>query len=235
MVGTYNFLAAVVLGVLPALIWLWFWLREDNKSPEPSQLIARAFLAGMLAVPLVLPFQMEICGHFNCSTVRSEHYGILMILLWAGVEEVFKFSAAYFTVFHRREFDEPIDVVIYLITAALGFVALENALFLLSPIAQNDVINTIITSDFRFVGANLLHVIASATVGICIAFRFYGGTKARVWATIIGLLIATALHTLFNFFIMNGNGENTFIVFSILWISVAALMLFFEKIKTLAH
>jgi RsiW-degrading membrane proteinase PrsW (M82 family) len=42
-------------GLLPALLWLWFFLKEDSKRPEPKWLILAAFLAGMLAVILALP------------------------------------------------------------------------------------------------------------------------------------------------------------------------------------
>lgn len=229
MPSTYTFLFAVFAGILPALFWLWFWLHEDNNSPEPKRLIARAFLAGMLAVPLVIPFQFLASKYFGI-------YPAFVFLLWASIEEILKFSAGFFAVFHRKELDEPIDAVIYLITAALGFVAIENTLFLLSPVLENSgyLTDTIITGNLRFVGASLLHIIASATVGIFIAFSFYKNPRVRNMYTVAGLLLAIALHTVFNLFIMNENGSNTFIVFSVLWLSVAGLMLFFEKIKSLA-
>jgi len=44
-------------GILPALVWLVFWLREDKKNPEPKKLILRTFLFGMGAVMIVLFFQ----------------------------------------------------------------------------------------------------------------------------------------------------------------------------------
>ena len=44
-------------GLLPALLWLYFLLREDSRCPEPKLMILVAFLAGMIAVPLVLPIE----------------------------------------------------------------------------------------------------------------------------------------------------------------------------------
>ena len=228
MESTYTLIFAVLGGLLPALFWLWFWLHEDGKSPEPRGLVARAFLAGMGVVILVLPFQGIAFSFFKQNT-------FVMIILWAATEEIFKFGAAYFTIFHRKELDEPIDAVIYLITAALGFVALENAMFLFFPSMGGNVTDSIITGNLRFVGASLLHVIASASIGIAIAFSFYRTQKVRRFYTIFGLFIAVALHTAFNLFIMDENGENTLVVFSVLWLAIAGLMLFFEKIKSLAH
>lgn len=239
MHSTYAFIFSIFMGILPALLWLWFWLREDRKYPEPKRVIARAFIAGMIAVPLVIPFQFLVSKYFAASP-------LVLFLLWATVEETFKFGAGFFAVFHRKELDEPIDAVIYLITSALGFVAIENTLFLLSPIIENlmngtnlvslsYLSDTIITSNLRFVGASLLHIIASATVGIFIAFSFYRHPRVRNSYTFMGLIVAIALHTIFNLFIMDENGSNTFIVFSVLWLGVAGLMLFFEKIKSLVH
>ena len=221
----YPFILAVFGGLLPALFWLWFWLHEDSKSPEPRQLIAKAFLVGMLVVVLVLPFQKLAFSLFATNQV-------LLIMLWAGIEEFFKFCAAYFVIFHRKELDEPIDALIYLITAALGFVALENTLYLLGV---DTLVDFVALGNSRFIGASLLHVMASASIGICYAFAFYRERTVRGLYVLFGLFIATALHTAFNLFIMNGNGTDTLIVFSVLWLAVAALMLFFEKIKSLAH
>lgn len=228
MEHAYIFIFALVGGTVPALFWLWFWLHEDRKSPEPRGLVARTFLAGVGVVILVLPFQRIVFSLFEGNMV-------ILLLLWASIEEIFKFGAAYFAVFHRKELDEPVDAVIYLITAALGFVALENAFFLFFPFADNSIIDTVITSNLRFVGASLLHVIASASVGIAIAFSFYRSASIKKFYTAVGLFIAIALHTAFNLFIMDENGENTLIVFSVLWLAIAGLMLFFEKIKSLAH
>jgi RsiW-degrading membrane proteinase PrsW (M82 family) len=231
-------LFALFIGILPALFWLWFWLHEDKKSPEPKKLIARAFFAGMFAVPLVIPFQFLASKYF-------ESYSIILFLTWATAEEFLKFGACFFAVFHRKELDEPIDAIIYMITAALGFVAVENTLFLLSPILESSpnmsflnksyLVDTIVIGNLRFVGASLLHIIASATVGIFIAFSFYQRPEKRNLYTIIGLIVAVALHTIFNLFIMSGNGSNTFIVFSVLWLGVIGLMLFFERVKSLVH
>jgi RsiW-degrading membrane proteinase PrsW (M82 family) len=221
---TNTLIFAVLGGIMPALLWLWFWLHEDRKNPEPKRLIAYAFIAGVVVVPLVLPFQKIVYTFFSHST-------LILIILWAAIEEVFKFTAAYLIVLKRKEADEPIDIVIYVITTALGFVALENALFLFSPDAN--LLDLIITGNLRFIGASLLHVIASSTVGIAFAFCFFKGKNAKRKAIFSGLVVATALHSLFNFFIMTDDGAYTLIVFSILWLMVAALMLAFEKVKKL--
>lgn len=149
----------------------------------------------------------------------------------ALIEEVMKFSAAYIVAFRSKAFDEPIDAVIYMVTAALGFSAIENALFLFNPLSSGNVLDTIITGNLRFVGASILHVMASAVVGLTLALCFYKARSVRRHMVFLGIITATVLHTIFNLSIMSNSGNNTFITFLILWFSVVGLLLFFEKIK----
>lgn len=217
---------ALLSGVLPALLWLWFWLREDNLHPEPRSRISKTFLAGMLSVIIVLPIQMLIADH--TSKGSSEQY-----LLWAFTEEFLKFSAAFIVALSTDIIDEPIDTIIYMITAALGFAALENALFVLKPIMDGNIVSTIVTTNLRFIGASLLHIVSSASIGLCIALAFYENSKIKHLAVFTGLILATALHTLFNLFIIEASAFGTLTIFSVVWLAVVVLMLLFEKVKTI--
>lgn len=211
-------------GVLPAALWLWFWLQEDRKNPEPRRRIIITFFAGAIAVPLVLPFQKLVLAYFENSV-------LLTFILWAALEEIFKFTAAYVGGLNTKEDDEPIDAVMYMVTAALGFVALENTLFLIHPLASGNIVESIITGNLRFIGASLLHIISSSTVGIFIAFAFYKKRFHRILFTGVGIFFAIILHTAFNLSIIKENGSDTFVIFSALWFTIAVLLLFFEKIK----
>lgn len=217
---------ALISGVLPALLWLWFWLREDNLHPEPRNRIAKTFLAGLFSVAIVLPLQMFIANKTN--TGSSEQY-----LLWAFIEEFMKFAAAFIVALSTDIMDEPIDAVIYMITAALGFSAIENALFILKPLADGNITGLIVTTNLRFIGASLLHIASSASIGLCIALAFYENSKMKHLAILTGLILATALHTAFNLFIIKTSGLETFKVFGVVWLGVVLLMYLFEKVKTI--
>lgn len=214
----YSFLG----GLIPALLWLFFWLREDRCQPEPRAFIFLAFIAGMITVLAVLPFE---------KLAASTLSGGMVIVAWALIEEVFKFGAAYLTVLRRRAVDEPIDDLIYMISVALGFAAFENTLFLISALQHGDVINSILTGNLRFIGAMLLHTLASATVGIWMALAFYKSRSVRILYTSLGLILAIILHALFNFFIITSNGGKLFLVFALVWIGIIVVLLMFEKIK----
>jgi protease PrsW len=224
---------ALLGGFIPPLIWLWFWLKEDSASPEPRGMIFFAFITGMIAVPLViwpenlaLTFFEKKCVWLICQDPLS-----LTVISWAAIEEITKFSVAYALILRSRFVDEPIDAVIYIITVALGFSALENMFFLLSPFGQGEFITGIITGNLRFIGATLLHTVSSASIGAGLALSFYKHKKIRLLYVFTGLIIAITLHSLFNLFIIKSGSEKLFFAFSGVWVSVVFLIFLFEKIK----
>ena len=222
--GSTVFAISFLAGLIPALFWLWFWLREDKCHPEPRILITTAFIAGMLLVPLVLPLQQFAMERFS---------GNNLIFVWVIIEEVLKYSGALIVVLWNKAVDEPIDTIIYMITIALGFSALENALFIYNPLLAGEYVDSFVTGNFRFLGATLLHVLASGTVGIAMALSFYAKESTKVLVASIGLFIAIILHALFNFFIMNASSGTVLGVFMFVWMGVIVLFLLFEKVKQL--
>ncbi len=226
--GYTSLIFAFVGGILPALLWLWFWLQQDKLNPEPRARIMLAFLGGMIAVPLVYPLQKLVFDYCGSTTV-SITWTVLAV--WAIIEELAKYIAVNFTALRSKAYDEPIDALEYLITTALGFAALENTLFILNPLLGGHVLEGIIAGNERFIGASLLHVVSSAILGYCIGREFYRKVPAKILWLVIGLLIAVALHTAFNMFIIYENGSKTFIVFACVWVVALGVLVLFEKIK----
>lgn len=218
---------SLIGGVLPALVWLWFWLREDRLHPEPRSLVILSFLCGMLVVLFALPAEQWIWGLTSNMT--------LVIIGWAVIEETFKLIASYFGALRNRENNEPIDSLVYLITAALGFAALENTLFLAGSVKTGGLIQGLDLGVLRFVGASLVHVVSSGTLGFFLALGFYKRGSVKKIDAAIGLVAAIMLHVLFNLFILKGEGSSlyTLTVFAFVWLAVVLLLVGFEKVKQL--
>jgi RsiW-degrading membrane proteinase PrsW (M82 family) len=220
---------ALLGGILPALFWLWFWVQEDKLNPEPRAHLFLVFIGGMIAVPLVYPLQKYAFGFFGLSSST--------FFIWATIEEMAKYIVVALLVLYTVDYDEPVDALVYLITAALGFAAIENVLFILNPLLEGDVFKGIMATNMRFIGASMLHVICSATLGYFIATAFYRGLVAKMLARVTGLCLAIGLHTVFNLFIIGDkNGSRTFLAFSVVWMIALVILILFEKIKkTQAH
>lgn len=218
---------ALLGGILPTVFWLWFWLKEDDLHPEPRGLLILAFLVGMLATASAYPIEKFIAANLSANDLT-------LLTFWAITEETLKFLGIYIVALKSKYFDEPIDGVVYLITIALGFSALENTMFLINPLGSGDALATVLLGDFRFIGATLLHVAASGTVGVAIALSYYAEKwEKRVWL-FVGLLAAIVLHTTFNFSIIVSEGSYLYEIFIGLWTFILGLLLVCEKIKRMA-
>ena len=218
---------AILTGVIPTLLWLFFWLREDRFNPEPKGLLALTFCAGALSVFLVLPLEILV-KHLGLD-------GTPQIFFYAGVEELAKFSVVYLIDFHSSYLDEPIDYAIYLITGSLGFAMMENVMFLLNPSIQSDISFIIETGTLRFLGASILHAVLAAILGIILGFVFYKRRITRLRFLIAGLAIVTILHTIFNYFIIKYVEINGLITLAILWVITIGIIALFEKVRNVRH
>ena len=227
----YTVILALSGGVVPALVWLWFWLKEDAAHPEPKRLIFAAFIAGMTAVPIAF-----FAEKFAFSYLGT---GLAVIIAWTAIEELLKYGGAYVVAFRSVCLDrsvcvdEPLDPLIYMITVALGFSALENTLFLMNPLLSGDTVAGVLTGNLRFIGATLLHVVASAVIGLSKGISFYKSNAIKRVYFGVGITVAVALHALFNFSIIVYKGQNIFLIFGVLWLFVVALLLAFERVKRL--
>ncbi|TSC60896.1 MAG: hypothetical protein G01um1014107_203 [Parcubacteria group bacterium Gr01-1014_107] len=231
-------LLAMLGGILPSLIWLWFWLKEDKKRPEPRLRLALTFVTGMVTGFLVLPFQYFsdwLISPVEQLITNPLVVSFLFFGLWAFSEEFAKYLAAYFSALRTKVAEERVDSIIYLITAALGFSAFENSLYLLAPLLEGSWLASVVLVNFRFIGASLLHIASSAIIGFFLAFSFYKGKFYRKISLILGLILATGLHTIFNLLIIEGKVIATLAMLGLVWIVVVIVLLLLEKVKKLPY
>lgn len=215
---------AIAGGFLPSLLWLWFWLKEDNK-PEPRVNLIYTFIAGMIAVPISMFF--EYLTLFQAGLVGS-----FSLLAWAFIEEILKYGAVRKAAFSRPSFDEPVDAIIYMITAALGFASLENTLFIVKTFYDGGILSGLDIGNMRFIGATLLHTASSAIVGAFIAFSLRNNKRNLKRNTYIGIFVAGLLHFIFNYLIMENGGGNVLKILMPLWFIIIILIFIFEKVKS---
>lgn len=224
MYSAKTVVIASISGIVPAIIWLWFWLKEeDSNHPEPKGLILITCFIGALTVLLAVGLQ-----RFTEPYLLNE---TLKLTTWAGIEELLKFIAVTAIVFGTGHLDEPIDFPMYFIAAAIGFAALENVLFLLNPIAVEGTVVGLLTGNLRFLGSNLVHILSSAIIGSAFGLTFYKTKVSRLFYVFFAIIFAIILHTTFNFFIIKDGGGNFLKVFGFIWIVAIINILIFEKLK----
>lgn len=216
----------IILGFLPSIVWLLIFLTKDPR-PEPKYLIVKVFLFGIVIAPVVVLLEAAVSGlsknYFISSTVA-------FFTLAAFVEEYMKYWVVKVSVVSKPDFDEPHDSIIYMITAALGFAAMENILiaFKIYPEGFAAALGVI---ALRFTGATLLHALASGIVGyfLGLAWFFYHFKRQIVG---FGLVLASVLHLIFNYLIFI-NPEAALLSNTLLLLAMMVfLLILFDKLKS---
>jgi len=201
-----SYLLYIILGLAPSFIWLSFYLRKD-AHPEPKKTVLRIFFLGMGGG--ILAALIENLITIGLSEFNSSGALIPMTYILLGaplIEEFLKYLAIenkFFVVrdgvLRESEFDEPLDLMLYMIIAALGFAATENVL---KFFAENlPLFDTFLIASLRFIGATFLHALCSGAFGFFLALSWFNHEK-RFHFLAIGLTIATFLHGIFNYSII---------------------------------
>ena len=231
----YTIIIYIIFGILPSLVWLFYYLRKD-LHPEPQKKILQIFLWGVISTVPVFFVQMGLQYLLAKFNLTSGLYNIIdWFLIIALSEEFFIYLVIKFKVISSPELDEPLDLMLYMVIAALGFAALENILYLFSPLGQmtfTQVIDrTLAISFIRFIGATFLHTLSSAVIGYSLAIAFFE-SKWKYLILFLGVFVATLLHGLYDFSIMTLDGYAK-VAIPIIIIFTLALLVFsgFEQLK----
>src|SRR3989344_4984826 len=144
----YRLALYIFFGVLPSLVWLFYYLRKD-LHPEPKRMIIKVFLYGVLITVPVFFIQVGLSGllkQLQYLPLFASFPIIIDIIKWfiviALVEEVLKYLVVKTIVFRSGELEEPLDIMLYMVVVALGFAALENIFYLLPSTIDNSPFDT---------------------------------------------------------------------------------------------
>lgn len=160
-------------------------------------MLSRVFLAGIILAPLAIIGQYLFIELIKSGNPLFQAAESPQFFLWAAlVEEFVKFLPFAIIIFHSSEFDEPVDAMIYMIAAGLGFAMIENIL-VIAKTYQQGIHITFQLIVLRFIGATLLHAVASGLIGYFIGLAwFYHHHSKKI--ILFGIAIATLLHFAFN-------------------------------------
>lgn len=225
----------IFFGILPSLIWLLLYLRQD-AHPESNKMVLKVFAFGAIAVAPAILLEVGLAMILEGGSPIAAAFPFLSALLSAFigvalVEEFLKYAVAKIKAFRSAECDEPIDVMLYMIIAALGFAALENILVLFSLGPEFIIKDAALLTILRFLGATFLHTLCSGIFGFFIALSFFEKRNRKKFFA-IGLIIATLLHGLYNFSIIEMKGFLSFLIPLLILLFLTIFNLRgFEKLK----
>ena len=199
--------AMIAAAIAPALIALWLAVAADSRL-EPARMVLLAVLLGALsaAVAGVLELALEFAVPMPKALLPA---AIQKAVLFAAIpEELVKVSLIIAIALRSRDFDEPMDGVVYGTAVGLGFAILENLIYVFGGDT-----NWPAVAAFRGVLSVPLHGAFGAIAGAYVArARFTGilgsgrsspGRRQRLFT--LAFLVPMALHGMFDagLFVMN--------------------------------
>jgi RsiW-degrading membrane proteinase PrsW (M82 family) len=194
---------------------------KSDLFPEPNNQIFKIFFYGIL---LCIPaFIINTALGTFFSNVGFDGTLLPTLLSAAPIEEILKFIVLYYLVYKMKDFNEPIDGIVYGVTVSLGFATLENIyyVYVLSDYYNVSSQSLAILRSFSTIPA---HGIFGATMGYF--FMKYSFIKKQDNLTLC-IIVPILLHASYNFFV----STNFLIALLIICISWFILLNAFSKLK----
>jgi protease PrsW len=179
-----------ILGLVPGLVWLWYFHRKASQNQRSFANIGRVFLWGCACT--IPAFVLEnVTGAVlpQEDLVRSAEVSFLLI---GPIEEFFKLVAVWIGIYRSRDFREPIDGIVYAATAALGFASLENIMYM-GLFGPEIVVR-------RALFATPAHVMFASMWGYSMGLARFR-REGELLTIARGFLIAASLHGFYNFLV----------------------------------
>ena len=147
-------MALLLATILPSILITLFFVYSD-KFKEPRGEILKVFFYGIL-ITIPAYFLNTYLNAFWYNNFRVSEGLISSFLTAAPVEEGLKLSILYFFVYKMKDFNEPIDGIVYGVTASLGFATLENFyyVYLLADYFETSSMSLAILRSFSAVPAH---------------------------------------------------------------------------------
>jgi protease PrsW len=183
-----DFWLILPVALAPGLFWLWYFYKRDAYEPEPLSLLAKLFFLGMAATALA----------WLLETLASQVIGgiVFFILAVPVIEESVKFIMVGQFAYRDREFDEPMDGIIYATATALGFATLENVIYILD---QPSLSSVLATGAARAILTVPGHALFSIFWGYGLGIAKFSPPGKRTTVILGSLLLGIAIHGIFNF------------------------------------
>jgi RsiW-degrading membrane proteinase PrsW (M82 family) len=189
---------ALLLAAIPAAMWLVYFYLQDRLEPEPKHYVLGlcllgAFCAGPISDFLLMAVFPSSSEAFRGGWPGADH--LVRAILGVGLAQEFaKYLVVRYTVYLSSEFDEPMDGIIYMTAAGIGFAAAQNARYfgeLGGVVLSVGTANAVVTT--------MAHASTAGVLGYALGRARFAARSAahRNSILLVGLLVAATLNGVF--------------------------------------
>ncbi len=180
--------------ILPSILIISFFVYSD-KFKEPRSEIIKVFIYGIL-ITIPAYFLNTFLSNFFYENTRVGEGLISSFLTAAPVEEGLKLFVLYYFVYKMKDFNEPLDGIVYGVTVSLGFATLENIyyVYLLADYFDTSSMSLALVRSFSAVPAH-------AVFGLFMGYFFMKYSFVKKGDNLFfAFIIPFALHGCYNLF-----------------------------------
>lgn len=183
----------IISALLPVVILISYIYWRDKNSPEPTKMLVKAFLYGVLSIflSLCLSIPFGILGLYPNENITVFDAIRQSFIAAAIPEESAKLFMLWLLLRNNSFFDEKIDGIVYASFVSLGFAAVENIMYLSS--SENFVTTSITRALFSVPGHFSFGILMGYFYSMA---RFY--TNNKLQNLILSLVAPVIAHGLFN-------------------------------------
>ncbi|MFB2581851.1 PrsW family glutamic-type intramembrane protease [Herbiconiux sp. P15] len=200
--GPVAFVICGLLALIPLAVVIGAITLIDRWEPEPRPALWFAFLwgaAASVAIALIvdLGVQVAVLVASDGTATTSELWG--SVIQAPVVEEGAKAAGILILLLvFRRQFDGPVDGLVYGATVAAGFAFTENILYFGQSLIESGGVGLGFTFVLRGIMSPFAHVMFTACTGVALGFAVRGRFWRGAVIFVVGLVLAIGLHALWN-------------------------------------
>ena len=219
MQNIYLFL----ITVLPTLALLTFFVYSD-KFIEPKKTVLQTLLLGMF---IIAPLEIV---HTLIDILLGSHFEFgpfLKAFFQASfLEEFFKFCVLFYFCSTFTHFNEPMDGIVYGITASLGFALFENIQYVYYSETFENSINVAWGRAFTAVPS---HAFDGVIMGFFLGKYFFDKNKNKI-NLYLSLIVPVLLHGLYDWFLME-ESLNDKLMYIVVIIEFALVVFLYKNLR----
>jgi len=180
------------IAVLPVVLLMIFIYRQDKYEKEPIKSLAKAFIGGILAIPLDILVVTGIDSIFEGTAFTSTVF--FSAFMEAGIpEELCKFIIFMIFIWRDKNFNEYFDGIVYATFIGLGFACVENIEYVFMFGFQTGIVRALLSVPGHF--------LFGVVMGYFLSMAKFHPEKRGTYL-ISGLLLSMLAHGLFDWLLM---------------------------------